>query len=105
MKNPKYQRIYADIMKSRMAKARNNQFENVRKWKRYDPMALQLPTVIVAGAKKCGTKGKYHIRPTNIIFSIMDTARYLFHSKIPYSQKTALTLTLFTLPNFKDQFE
>ena len=56
MKNPKYQRIYADLMKSRKAKHRKDRFEHVRIERRYDPLALQLPTVIVAGAKKCGTK-------------------------------------------------
>ena len=59
MKQPKYQRMYNDIMKSRKAKIRKERFERVRVQKRYDPLALQLPTVIVAGAKKCGTKGSW----------------------------------------------
>lgn len=61
MKNSKYQRIYGDVMKSRNAKRRKDQFDTVRVKKRNDPLALQLPTVIIAGAKKCGTKGKVYI--------------------------------------------
>jgi hypothetical protein len=56
MKDPKYNRMYADLLKSRKSIRRKSQFDNIRKEKRYDPLALQLPTVIVAGAKKCGTK-------------------------------------------------
>ena len=57
MKNPKNQRTFADIMKLRKAKIRKEKFEwSIGPMAVQFPMAFQLPTVIISGAKKCGTK-------------------------------------------------
>ena len=59
MKNRQNQRIFSDIMKVRKSKFRKEKFESNQAENAEiinDPMAFQLPTVIVSGAKKCGTK-------------------------------------------------
>ena len=56
MKNPLNQRIFADIMKVRKSLVRKAKFESLQLNISKDPLAWQLPTVVVSGAKKCGTK-------------------------------------------------
>ena len=59
MKIPRNQILFSDIMKVRKSNFRKEKFESNHEEKvevQNDPLAFQLPTVIVSGAKKCGTK-------------------------------------------------